>query len=300
MGLAGLQRQLLVLLAVAALALVGLAVASLVLLIAAGGADWTVVLPVGLALLGLLFLWQVWSVARDHAVALERLKGAMVSLAGDRSARLPQLGDEAAPDIQGLHAALAARKIPAQLRERRRFAHLAKELRDSEQRWTSIGEDAVLKPHVESWLWIWQVRTGMVMLVLGSFHLVLIGIDIFTPLFGERPGIEAATSMARTAGGLVWVYGVLLLCVEFHAGIGLYRLAIKWGAGARLGRTRARGISRKGRASSVAPATRRPWTSTSKGTSWKDSPSTSTVRWKYPPRVCSMTRAPHSGVRHRA
>jgi fumarate reductase subunit C len=135
-----------------------------------------------------------------------------------------------------IHAALAARKIPAQLRERRRFAHLAKELRDSEDRWTSVGEDAVLRPHVESWLWIWQVRTGMVMLILGSFHLVLIGIDVFTPLFGERHGIEAATSMARTAGGLVWVYGVLLLCVEFHAGIGLYRLAIKWGVGARLGR----------------------------------------------------------------
>ncbi len=136
-----------------------------------------------------------------------------------------------------IHAALAARKIPAQLRERRRFAHLAKELRDSERQWRNIGPDGVLKPHVESWLWIWQVRTGMIMLVLGSFHLVLIGLDIFTTLFGDRAGIEAATSMARTAGGLVWVYGVLLLCVEFHAGIGLYRLAIKWGAGARLSRT---------------------------------------------------------------
>jgi PAS domain-containing protein len=83
--LAGLQRQLLVLLAVAALAILGLAVASLILVIAAGGADWTVALPAGLAFLGLVFLWQAWSVAR-----------------------LPRLGDEAAPDIQSLHAALAA------------------------------------------------------------------------------------------------------------------------------------------------------------------------------------------------
>nr|NIS43876.1 hypothetical protein [Desulfuromonadales bacterium] len=52
---AGLQRQLLVLLAVAGLAMVGLAVASLVLLVAArGGTDWTAILPLGLALFGLL------------------------------------------------------------------------------------------------------------------------------------------------------------------------------------------------------------------------------------------------------
>ncbi len=136
-----------------------------------------------------------------------------------------------------VHAAMASRKIPAQLRERRRFAQLARELRDSERQWTTAGKPDALKPHVESWLWIWQVRTGMVMLVLGSFHLILIGLDIFTAQFGDRVGIEAATSMARTAGGLVWVYGVLLLCVEFHAGIGLYRLAIKWGGGARLSRS---------------------------------------------------------------
>ncbi len=136
-----------------------------------------------------------------------------------------------------IHAAMASRKIPAQLRERRRFAHLAKELHDSERQWLAGSDASTLKPHVESWLWIWQVRTGMIMLVLGSFHLILIGLDIFTAQFGDRVGIEAATSMARTAGGLVWVYGVLLLCVEFHAGIGLYRLAIKWGGGARLSRS---------------------------------------------------------------
>ncbi|MGB5590171.1 MAG: hypothetical protein WBN31_04450 [Gammaproteobacteria bacterium] len=136
-----------------------------------------------------------------------------------------------------IHAAMAARKIPSQLRERRRFARLAKELRDSELQWTRATGAAVFKPHVESWLWIWQVRTGMIMLVLGSFHLTLIGMDVFTSLYGDRVGIEAATSMARTASGLVWVYGLLLVCVEFHAGIGLYRLAIKWGAGSRLSRT---------------------------------------------------------------
>jgi fumarate reductase subunit C len=135
-----------------------------------------------------------------------------------------------------LHAALASRKIPAQLKERRRFFALGKELRSASKEWRSTGEELPLRPHVESWLWIWQVRTGMVMLVLGSFHLILMGLDILTPLFGDRIGIEAATSIARTSAGLVWVYAVLLVCVEFHAGIGLYRLAVKWGVGSRLTR----------------------------------------------------------------
>jgi fumarate reductase subunit C len=61
-------------------------------------------------------------------------------------------------------------------------------------------------------------------------------LDSFTPLFGDRVGIEAITSMARTQSGLVWLYAVMLLCVEFHAGVGLYRLAVKWGLGARISR----------------------------------------------------------------
>ena len=79
-------------------------------------------------------------------------------------------------------------------------------------------------------LWIWQVRTGMIMLVLGSFHLILLGLDVFTPLFGEIAGIESETTMARVGAGLWLPYAILLLCVEFHASVGLYRLAIKWGA----------------------------------------------------------------------
>lgn len=125
-----------------------------------------------------------------------------------------------------LHAVLASRKIPAQLRERKRMLSLARGL----------------SPHDESLLWIWQVRTGMVVLVLGSFHILLLGLDVLTSLFGERAGIEAATSLARVQAGLWIPYAVLLLCVEFHASIGLYRLAIKWGAGASLSRRTLRRI----------------------------------------------------------
>ncbi|MDH4125280.1 MAG: hypothetical protein OEW64_09165 [Gammaproteobacteria bacterium] len=126
-----------------------------------------------------------------------------------------------------LHAALASRKIPSQLTERRRMRKLGQEL-----------------PHAESLLWIWQVRTGMLILVLGSFHLILLGIDVLTPLFGERAGIEAASSVARVRGGLWILYALLLIAVEFHASVGLYRVAIKWGAGLALSRPVLRGIER--------------------------------------------------------
>lgn len=125
-----------------------------------------------------------------------------------------------------VHAVLASRKIPAQLAERRKMIELGRNLK------TAGG----FEPHLESMLWIWQVRSGMIVLVLGSFHLVLLGLDLLTPLFGERVGIEALTSMERVRAGLWLPYGILLVCVEFHASIGLYRLAVKWGVGQRLSR----------------------------------------------------------------
>jgi fumarate reductase subunit C len=130
-----------------------------------------------------------------------------------------------------VHAVFAARKIPAQLAERRRIAELAQGLsRSGREHVETRTEHSPFRPHVESMLWIWQVRTGMVMLVLGSFHLVLLALDIFTPLYGNAAGIESVSSMARVQAGLWLPYAILLLCVEFHASIGLYRLAIKWGA----------------------------------------------------------------------
>jgi len=120
-----------------------------------------------------------------------------------------------------VHAVLAGRKIPAQLAQRRQLVKLGRDLK------ASSGFD----PHVESLLWIWQVRTGMIILILGSFHLILLAMDTLTPLFGDRSGIEAVTSIARVRAGLWLPYSILLVCVEFHAGVGLYRLAIKWGAG---------------------------------------------------------------------
>lgn len=136
-----------------------------------------------------------------------------------------------------VHAVFASRKIPAQLEERRRLIALSRGLRDSgRQPVAGSSADSRFQPHVDSMLWIWQVRTGMIILVLGSFHILLLAVDVFTPLFGEQAGIESATSLARVSAGLWLPYAILLLCVEFHASVGLYRLAIKWGSGHLLSR----------------------------------------------------------------
>lgn len=132
------------------------------------------------------------------------------------------------------HAVAAARKIPARMRERRRLNALAKELSRSKRGWQA-GEGHE-RPHEDSRLWVWQIRTGMLILVLGSFHIGLVTLDTFTSLWGTRHGMEAATTMERVAGGLSWFYLVLLALLAIHASVGIYRLALKWGVGAKYSR----------------------------------------------------------------
>lgn len=129
-----------------------------------------------------------------------------------------------------VHAVTAARKIPARMRERRRYNRLAKELASSKRGW-SAGEGAE-RPHQDSRLWLWQIRTGMLILLAGSFHIGLVTLDTFTSLWGERHGMEAATTIERVAAGLSWFYLILIALLAVHASAGLYRLALKWGVGA--------------------------------------------------------------------
>lgn len=136
-----------------------------------------------------------------------------------------------------IHAVMASRKIPAQLKERKAILRLGRDLRSNTKNAPAMlaGNDR-FQPHLESVLWIWQVRTGMIILVLASFHLLLITTDVMHATFAGEQGIEAARSMGRVQDGLWVVYAILVICVEFHASVGLYRLAVKWGFGARLGR----------------------------------------------------------------
>jgi fumarate reductase subunit C len=104
-----------------------------------------------------------------------------------------------------LHAFLAMRKFPASWRQYATF---------SEHRRTLA--------HGDTTLWWVQVLTGFALFFLAFPHL-------FQMLM--HPGaIGPFESADRVWSGRWWpLYLVLLFCVELHGGIGLYRLAVKWG-----------------------------------------------------------------------
>lgn len=104
-----------------------------------------------------------------------------------------------------VHAALALRKFPASYAEWRAFR----------------GHMGAMR-HEDTTLWFWQVLTGFALFFLASLHL---GTMLTRP---DRIGpFESAD---RVWSDLMWpVYLVMLFAVEIHAGVGLYRLALKWG-----------------------------------------------------------------------
>lgn len=104
------ERRLTVVLAAAGLVLAGLGLLGLALMVGADGlSDWRAFLALGLLAIGALLLWYGRDVVRRHFIALERLRGAVVTLAGDPSARLPLLDDpEVDLEVQRLHQALQA------------------------------------------------------------------------------------------------------------------------------------------------------------------------------------------------
>ena len=103
-----------------------------------------------------------------------------------------------------LHAALAMRKFPASYRQYKVLLVHKSQLR-----------------HTDTGLWFVQVYTGFAMFFLGSAHVFFILVN---------PGeIGPYASADRVWGGMWPIYLLLLLAVELHGGIGLYRLAVKWG-----------------------------------------------------------------------
>jgi fumarate reductase subunit C len=102
------------------------------------------------------------------------------------------------------HAALALRKFPISYGQYRTYRdHMA------------------MMHHEDTTLWWWQVVTGFAMFFLASVHL-------YQMLM--HPGlIGPFESGERVWNGWWPLYLVLLFAVELHGGIGLYRLAVKWG-----------------------------------------------------------------------
>ncbi len=104
-----------------------------------------------------------------------------------------------------LHGLLAMRKFPGNFGEYQSFA----------------GHRRMLR-HEDTTLWWVQAVTGFALFFLASVHL-------FQML--ANPGdIGPYESADRVWSGNWWpLYLVLLFAVELHGGVGLFRLAVKWG-----------------------------------------------------------------------
>ncbi len=102
------------------------------------------------------------------------------------------------------HALLAMRKFPGNWRQLHVFVAHRK-----------------LLAHEDTTLWWVQAVTGFALFFLASVHLY--------QMLMHPGAIGPYESAARVWHGWWPLYLVLLLAVELHGGIGLYRLAVKWG-----------------------------------------------------------------------
>ena len=104
-----------------------------------------------------------------------------------------------------VHAALALRKFPASYRQHRIYREHMQGMK-----------------HEDTTLWYWQVVTGFALFFMASVHLYI--------MLTHPDRIGPYESADRVWTDLMWpLYLVMLFAVEFHGGIGLYRLALKWG-----------------------------------------------------------------------
>ncbi len=117
---------------------------------------------------------------------------------------MAQVGGPIIACIFLLHFILAARKVPFRVEQQTTIWKLSRQLR-----------------HTDTYLWLIQAATAMVILIMGSIHMWTVLTDL---------PITAAKSAARIQGGF-WLgfYLILLPMIELHVGIGFYRIAVKWG-----------------------------------------------------------------------
>ena len=103
-----------------------------------------------------------------------------------------------------LHAGLGLRKFPS-----------------SYKQYKTLRSQMKLLNHEDTNLWFYQALTGFIMFFTGSVHLYVML---------THPEIGPVVSAQRVFDSTMWpLYLVLLICVEYHGGIGLYRLCMKWG-----------------------------------------------------------------------
>ena len=124
---------------------------------------------------------------------------------------MAQVGGPIVAFIFLLHFVLAARKVPFRTEQQSTIWKFSRQLR-----------------HTDTWLWMIQAFTAMIILIMGSVHMWTVLSDF---------PITAAKSAARVQGGFWLVFYLILLpIVELHVGIGFYRIAVKWGFVLRKGR----------------------------------------------------------------
>ncbi|MDQ7031724.1 MAG: succinate dehydrogenase/fumarate reductase cytochrome b subunit [Desulfonauticus sp.] len=102
------------------------------------------------------------------------------------------------------HFLLTARKIPFSFTEQAKFWSQAKMIN-----------------HQDTWLWLVQVLTGIVILLFGSIHIWVI--------LNDLPITALKSKHLMQKGGWVYFYVLFLFSVAFHLGLGLYRIGVKWG-----------------------------------------------------------------------
>jgi fumarate reductase subunit C len=153
----------------------------------------------GVALI--LFMWS-------HMVLVASVNfgaGAMNTLARFfEETYMAQVGGPIIGCVFLLHFLLAARKIPFRMDQQ-----------------ITIWKHSRLLHHTDTWLWVIQALTAMIILIMGSIHMWTVLTDL---------PITAAKSAARIQGGFWLVFYLILLpMVELHVGIGFYRIGVKWG-----------------------------------------------------------------------
>ncbi|MDY3810624.1 succinate dehydrogenase/fumarate reductase transmembrane subunit [Desulfovibrio sp. PG-178-WT-4] len=110
------------------------------------------------------------------------------------------------------HFWIAARKMPFRANELAIFVRHSRSLREA-----------------DTWLWLVQVFTAVVILVGVFFHVYTVMTNL---------PINVAGSVKRLHDGWLAFYVVFLPCVILHTGIGVYRLAVKYGVCVKAARDR--------------------------------------------------------------
>jgi len=103
-----------------------------------------------------------------------------------------------------IHAGVAMRKFPS-----------------SYKKYKSYQTHSKMINHNDTNLWFIQISTGFVMFFLGFFHLYI--------MMMQPQNIGPFASADRIYTDVMWpMYLMLLVSVILHAGVGVYRLIIKW------------------------------------------------------------------------